>query len=324
MNGVVKIVVYFLAVIVFGALLAPVLYWAAHGLEPWALANGLLRWDPVGDQVTARGPFAFLGAEFQKFFNRAMLVAAVALLWPALRWMDFGKGDLRLLPDERWRSHLLFGIAVGAGVVAVMAAAYLVIGFYNLKATPPWGALVKIAFSAIGVALLEEWLFRGMIFGLLAKTMKPMAALFWTTLIFAALHFLKPDDKVKVDVVDWSSGFALLPLVFHQFAEPLMLLAGFTTLFTLGWLLGYARVRTNSLWMSIGLHAGVIFVKMGFSKLTKRDGDMLPRDGALLPWVGPELQIGLVPVALLLVALLLVWRRVEYEELLPNVRRPGA
>jgi membrane protease YdiL (CAAX protease family) len=252
-----------------------------------------------------------LEADFQKYFNRAMLVSAVLLLWPALRWLGVKRSDLRLRPDPRRRSHLLFGLGVGAGVVAVMAIAYLFLGYYHPKPSPPWLALGKVALSAVVVAALEEWLFRGMIFGLFLKSMRPFIALSWTTLIFAALHFLKPDDDIAVRNVEWGSGFALLPHVFHQFAEPVMLLAGFTTLFTLGWVLGYARLRTESLWMSIGLHAGVVFVKMGFSKLTKRDADALP-------WIGPELQIGLVPVALLLVALYLVWRRVRFEELLPN------
>lgn len=314
MNAVVKIVLYFLAVVVLGAVLAPVLYWMVHALEPWALANGFLRWEPVGNQVEARGPFTFLEADFQKYFNRAMLLSALLLLWPALRWMGLGRADLRLRPDARWGSHLLFGLAVGGGVVALMAAAYVMLGYYHLKPAPPWRELPRIAFSAAVVAALEEWLFRGMIFGLFAKAMKPVPALFWTTLVFATLHFLKPDQDVHIEHVDWSSGFELLPYVFHQFAEPAMLLAGLTTLFTLGWLLGYARLRTGSLWMGIGIHAGVVFVKMGFSKLTKRDG-------VLLPWVGPELQIGLVPVVLLLIGLLLVWRRAEFEELLPNVRK---
>jgi membrane protease YdiL (CAAX protease family) len=315
-NAVVKIVLFFLAVVVLGAVLAPMLYWAVHALEPWALANGLLRWEPVGNQVEARGPFTFLEADFQKFFNRAMLLSALLLLWPALRWMGIRRGDLRLQQDARWRSHLLVGLAVGGGVVALMAAGYVFLGYYHLKGSPPWGALPRIALSAVVVAMLEEWLFRGMIFGLFAKAMKPVRALFWTTLVFATLHFLKPDEDVHIAQVDWSSGFALLPYVFHQFTEPAMLLAGLTTLFTLGWLLGYARLRTGSLWMGIGIHAGVVFVKMGFSKITKRDGE-------LLPWIGPELQIGLVPVALLLIALFLVWRRAEYEELLPNVTRKG-
>ena len=53
MKEVAKILVYFAAVVLLGALLAPALYWAIHALEPFALANGFLRWEPRGDQVVA-------------------------------------------------------------------------------------------------------------------------------------------------------------------------------------------------------------------------------------------------------------------------------
>ena len=59
-------------------------------------------------------------------------------------------------------------------------------------------------------------------------------------------------------------------------------------------------MRTRALWMSIGIHAGLVFIKAIFSKVATRQSEALP-------WVGPELQIGLVPVSLLLFALALVW-----------------
>jgi uncharacterized protein len=284
-----KILGYFVAVIVLGALLAPPLYWGGQ----WLARLGVLE---------------FLGeTEFQKFFNRAMLISAAALLWPTVRWLKMGRWhELGLEKNDRWAIHVAVGFAIAAFAVAAMAAGYINVGIYRWKLILPWGSLPKLAFSAICVALLEEALFRGAIFGLFRRTLRPYTALFWTTAIFAILHFLKPDDDLQISPVGWLSGFELIPKVFHQFGDPMMLLAGFTTLFTLGWLLGYATLRTSSLWMAIGLHAGVVFVKMGFSKFTKRAD-------AHLPWVGPELQIGLVPVGALLVALLLVWLWLWYE-----------
>ena len=136
----------------------------------------------------------------------------------------------------------------------------------------PWGKLPGIALSAAVVAVLEETLFRGAIFGLLRRALAPFAALFLTTTLFAIVHFLKPSDDLQISAGRRGrAGFARCGYVFDQFAEPMKLLAGFTTLFVLGWMLGYATLRTRALWMSIGLHAGVVFVKMSFAKLTKRE-----------------------------------------------------
>ena len=46
---------------------------------------------------------------------------------------------------------------------------------------------------------------------------------------------------------------------------------------------------------------------MSFSKFTKRDE-------AYLPWVGEELQIGLVPVGVLLIAWLIAWLWLRYVD----------
>ena len=59
--------------------------------------------------------------------------------------------------------------------------------------------------------------------------------------------------------------------------------------FFIGWILADARVRTRSLWLPIGLHAGWIFGSGAFSWLARQQ--MLA-----LPWVGKNLLVGIVPL----------------------------
>jgi uncharacterized protein len=291
-----KFLVYLAAVITLGALLAPPLYWAAQALAE----HGIFR--------------SLAAFKFEKFFDRAALLAAFALLWPAILWLRIkGWRDLGLEPDARWRQHWVAGFAIAAAIVAAMAFGYVESGVYRLRPAAPWGKLPLIALSAVTVGFLEEALFRGAILGLLRRTLRPYAALFWVTTLFAIVHFLKPDDTFDPRPIGWLSGFALVPHVFHQFAEPMDLLAGFSTLFALGWLCGEAALRTRSLWMSIGLHTGVVFVKMSFAALSKRRETHLP-------WIGPELQIGLVPVALFLVAWIIVILYLARENAAPPAK----
>ena len=280
-----KILAYFIAVIVLGALLAPPLYWAGQALA----GCGILRF--------------LADTDFQKFFNRAMLVSALALLWPVVRWLQIGGWSaLGLDPNSaRWR-HVAGGFAIAGFFVAVMAGCYVAGDVYRWKKVLPWGSTVPLFFSAFFVAALEEGLFRAGILGLFRRTLPAGVAIAITAAIFSSVHFLKPDDSVQVTHVTWTSGFELVPHVFHRFTEPMELLSGFTTIFVLGLMLADVTVRTRSIWMAIGLHAGVVFVKMSFSKFTKRDA-------AHLPWIGEELQLGLVPVGALLLAWLVarVW-----------------
>ena len=77
------------------------------------------------------------------------------------------------------------------------------------------------------------------------------------------------------------------------------MLAGFTTLFLLGWILADARIRTRSLWLPIGLHAGWIFGSAAFNKIARRQFDVSP-------WLGENLLIGIAPLCVAAVSWLML------------------
>ncbi len=295
LKDIAKIFAYLAGVILLGALLAPPLFWGAN----WLAGHGIF---PVLAEF-----------KFQKFFNRAALIAALLLLWPAIRWLRIGGWrDLGIEPDPRWGRHLLGGFLIAGFAVAAMAFAYVQLGIYRIRADIEWGKVPLVLLSAITVGFLEEALFRGAILGLVRRSLARYAALFWVTALFAIVHFLKPDESFDLAEVGWLSGLALIPHTFHQFAEPMALLAGFTTLFMLGWLCGDATLRTRALWASIGLHTGVVFVKMSFSVMAKFAVKTKHRD-SYLPWVDDQFETGLVPVGVLLLAWLAVVLWLTYE-----------
>jgi hypothetical protein len=87
----------------------------------------------------------------------------------------------------------------------------------------------------------------------------------------------------------------------------MLVVAGFATLFVLGWILVDARIETRSLWLPIGLHAGWILAAGIFNKLTRRQI-------LALPWLGKNLLIGIVPLALGLFTWLLVRLWLRYDQ----------
>ena len=287
-----KIILYIGAVLALGALLAPPLWWAAHSLMGMGLLLFLQK-------------FAF-----QKYFNRSALIAALVLLRPLIASLGLrGWRPPLFRADKAWGRRLLFGTAVGAGAMGVLAGVYLWNGTYVWTGGLTWGGAVAVVGSAVAVGMLEEALFRGVLGGLVERGMgtgRETRALWVTSSLFAAVHFLKPDPAVVVGEVGMGSGFALVPHVFHQFAQPLLVLGGFGTLLVFGLVLGLAARRTGSLWMSVGLHGGLVLVKGLFGKGAERQGTWWP-------WAGPELQVGLLPVVVLVGALGLVWVMTEAE-----------
>lgn len=289
MKDIGKILLYLLAVVLGGALLAPPLFWGAHA---------------AAQELGIKRLVEFLAdTDFQRFFNRALLVAAFAFLWPlvrSLRIRNFQE-DIGLRRDRRGRRHLAAGLLLALSTLVVLGVLLIASDVYYIKDEIPWGRIAWLPLSAILVAMIEEWLFRGAIQGVVQRTTTDEFAIVAVALLFAAIHFLKPPEHtVAATAVHWWSGLALVPQAFWQFERPGLVLGGFTTIFLVGSILGFARCRTRSLWMPIGLHAGWIFGKMSFSKMTKRTAEAWP-------WFGPDMLVGLGPVLILLAAGAIVW-----------------
>ncbi len=91
--------------------------------------------------------------------------------------------------------------------------------------------------------------------------MRPAAALGLSALLFALVHFLHPPAGLDVFDPDAScTGFELLRKIAALFGQPRMVLGTFAPMLALGGVLAYARWRTASLCLPIGLHAGWLFV----------------------------------------------------------------
>jgi membrane protease YdiL (CAAX protease family) len=138
------------------------------------------------------------------------------------------------------------------------------------------------------VPLIEETFFRGLILGILLKSGRRYLAMAITSALYSIVHFLKSPEHTPT-IVTWISGFNSIAHAFVQFADPLLVAAGFTTLFLIGWILADARLQTRSLWLPIGLHAGWILTAGVFNKTTRHDT-------IILPWLGKNLLIGIIPL----------------------------
>lgn len=293
MSVIAKITTYILFVIVVGSLIAPPLYAAGQ----WAIETDLLP--------------QLKGFRFPKYLNRGVLVAALIGLWPFLKSIGVsGLAGMGLLKNAGWRRDLLLGFAVGMTGLCCVALGLVLSGRLEVKPViVPWW-FVSAAATAVTVALLEEFFFRGALFGVLLRHLKPVTAGLWLSLIFAALHFIKPHPSVKLweGEIHWWTGFDVLSYSFWQFSEPRLLIGGLVTLFTVGAVLAYVTFRTRSLFMAIGLHAGWVFVlrlvQMGTTRLGGPD------------WlVGQPLITGLVPFGMVAITGFIMFAVLRKREL---------
>jgi len=236
------LVIYLVVVFVGGALVAPWLYWLAQ-----EFAHSLPK----------------IAAEpFNRFVDRSLLICALAGLWPLLRalgitsWREAGVVGFH----SQW-PKLLGGLLVGFVSLAIVAGTAFVCGnrvFVQTMAARQAVATILGAIStAAVVAVMEEILFRGGVFGGLRKFFYWPLALVLSSMIYALAHFLRRADFNGA--VSWHSGLALLPQMLGGFADIHALVPDFFNLTLVGVLLGVAYQRTGNLYFSIGLHAGWVF-----------------------------------------------------------------
>lgn len=270
-----KLLLYLAASVVLGALLAPLLFKAAHPLA-------------------ARGIFpGITGQGFHRYFSRTVEVVAILLLWPLARSLKVRSlAELGLQWDTRWPRRLTLGFFSAVSLMAAMSL--VVFAFGGILFFPAEqrhiGELPKVIFTAGCVGFIEECIFRGAFLGLLQRSMPRNAALLASSLFFAVLHFIQPlASDIAPENVTWASGLALIPEIFSQWKNPMLVAASFTTLLAVGCVLGWAMQRTRSLWLGIGLHAGWVFCVQGFGKFAF----FAP---GKLPWIGADIRIGLAPL----------------------------
>jgi membrane protease YdiL (CAAX protease family) len=282
-----RLLAYFVAIILIGALIAPPLYWAAQ----WLATHGIF---PVLAQF-----------DFETFFHRALLVAALLLLWPLLRSTRVRRlQDLELASNSRWRQHIVAGFLLAIVPLLCCGAVFLAQHIYEWRQIVRWSAFGQIVATTVFVPCLEEGLFRGLILGILLRSGHTYLAILITSAVYSVVHFLKAPDRTS-EVVTWISGFNSIAHSFWQFGDPALVTAALTTLFLIGWILADARVRTRSLWLPIGLHAGWIFGNGSFNRIARREI-------LLLPWLGKNLLVGLVPLGVCLLTWLLVRLWLKY------------
>jgi membrane protease YdiL (CAAX protease family) len=235
---------YFVAVILLGALLAPWLFWAVQQVAP---------------RVYATYPF-------HRIFDRSIMLVALAGLWPLLRVIGFRFwSDIGYVRARGWWRHALAGYFLGVATLIVMVAVIVVFGGHRLvfTKTPEQmaGAALKFLFVGAAVAVIEETFFRGALQGALQRRLNMAVAVVLTSVLYSAAHFLKPNGvNIAANQVTWISGGKCLVWVVTQSLVGKDVFVGFVSLFLAGCVLGLAYARTKALYLPIGLHAGWVLV----------------------------------------------------------------
>ena len=293
-----SVLIFLVVVFLGGALVAP----AAYLLVQAAMPGSWLAQHP-----------------FHRYMNRAFLGLALISIWPLLRglgatsWRELG------LVSGGGRTGFIDWRRLGAGfvlgMISLACVAILAVGMHGRQLNPDLtlarltGGVAGAAGTAIIVAVIEEVLFRGALFGGLRRFWDWRAALLLSSMAYAIMHFM---ENVRAEgPVTWTSGLEFLPRMLRGFGDWQVVIPGFFNLTLAGILLGLAYQRTGNLYFSIGLHAGWIFWRVSYGLLT------VPVVAANAWFWGTQkltdgwLALGILALTLMVMSLMLPPRMVE-------------
>jgi uncharacterized protein len=279
---------FFGGIILLSAMLSPWIYWGVDFYFP-------------GD------------VPFRRVFNRVLMLAALGLLWPLAHiwgirsWRELGIHSLKKVAVDL---PLWFGWGVvtvaGLYVVQILAGERAWVGSWA------WLRGLEFLVSAWAVGLLEEILFRGLMFLALFRVLKDYAGS-WirvavlTSLFFATTHYLKATNPPGE--ITWNSGWISWGIMLSEFRDLQMLALRWLSLCLVGLVLCVLAKRTNTLWGCMGLHAGWVFGLKMLNQTTEWKG------GAGSWWFQADILSGLSAEMMLLGVLWFILFRMKDRSL---------
>ena len=214
----------------------------------------------------------FVDYPYPKLMSRSVLLFAALGLIPLWRYFGLTKEAVGLTPMPSLK-HFCWWFGIGLLVILPLMWFFWMIGFRVLDprlggfgittlSTAAW-----LLFSAMLVALFEETLFRGVIYGALRRAYQFTLASAVVSFCYASVHFLEV-DHIPVAPTWWTG----IVMTFSAFAGMFQVGSwdSWLSLFLLGWIFCLVRERI-SLWAAIALHAAFVFALRGYKELTVRD-----------------------------------------------------
>lgn len=210
----------------------------------------------------------------QRVMGRLAQVFILLGLWPflrALRLTDWGALGFGI-PARSMRHAIGWGWLQGVLILMLLAAALIML---EIRVFEPeldlWPFLAMKALQAlIGgllIGLLEETFFRGALYTAIRRREGIRAAVIWSALLYALVHFMKPSALPNGVPFDWAGAWQMLIWVFVDVAQ-WQHLDSLIALFMVGVFLALVRERTGHIGWCIGLHAGWVFVIQVTRRLT--------------------------------------------------------
>jgi len=247
-------------------------------------------------------PLIFPLVESKYPFERVL--SRLVMIFGFIAIAVFIKKDLRIFQqygftsDKNFYRWIGWGLLFGIGTLVSLALFESFMGVYDVGLRVKWDRIPERVFKALCtgllVATLEEFFFRGFIFLTLCKVMTRFWSFIITNSLYSVVHFFR-GTKQPWDEPSVADSFSVLISWLKPLGDWQHVLPNFFGLLLFGCILSYVFVKTKSLYMAIGIHAGVVL-------FLKVDVNFFAAKGTSLEWLygGGDYYGGVIPWIFLL------------------------
>ena len=213
--------------------------------------------------------------KFEQIFNRLIMVfsvlsAVLFVILPNLKKGSslLGKGIWREYGFDfstPWKKLFFCGFLFGAITVAFMVLVEVKFGPASSKSgitfVKVYSWFIRGIINGTIVGIIEEFFFRGFIYQMLNRKLNVPLSIFLASAFYSLVHFLDNGQIFVPSNPTFRDAIRLLFGYLEPFAYRLHdVIFEFIGLFLFGAVLNLAFVRTRTLFLSIGIHAGTVFL----------------------------------------------------------------
>ena len=208
-------------------------------------------------------------AELVDFFEVCWILVALVLLFPMMEWLRLGGrgGGQPIRAGRRGALHVLCGFLMSfvglflIGCAMLEAGTFLRIADFNVWRT----AMISDVLWVFAIAAVNEIFFRIVLLGIFLRAMKPWLAIALAAamsggiaFVFSGFGSVKSFDGEAVSAMELAGALFGGGNMWERVAIV------FLPWFAFGCVLGWARWRTASLWLPVGLMMGWLLAERLF------------------------------------------------------------
>ncbi len=208
--------------------------------------------------------FELTSFRFERILSRLVMILSLgAIFFARIRLRDLEKYGL--IFEKRSVRFLSEGFVIGFLTLALLTSLEILLGGRQINANwePAWTVLLKTTeyfFASLLIGVTEEFFFRGFVYTQLKSKWSTAGSLVAANLIYAALHFFKGGRHPIPQHPTFMDSFKAMLHLADPLLHPLHLGPHLLGLFIFGCVLSYCFLKTRSLFLSIGIHAGSVFL----------------------------------------------------------------